>query len=1163
MVSEKKTTRDSPDAAGIVSASGITSAFAGAFSVDGRCRETWLDSLLRAVPAGLAMVDRGTIVQVNERFCEITGYGREELAGSDVQRLFAGRPETQHRPGQPAGDGSGETEATIVRRDGTRRDILLTSTSIGADEATGEMVMAILDITERKRIERELRQTSEQLQTYFSQSLDLLCIADTDGLFLRLNPEWERVLGYSVDELIGTPFLDFVHPDDLASTTAAVAQLHDGRQVHNFVNRYRTSDGDYRWIEWRSASMGSTIYAAARDISERVAAETALRRSEQQFRAVFEQAGVGVVQADITNGAIVQANRRFCQIVGYPPEEIGRQSIGELTQPDDLLRERAFISQLIAGDIGEFSHEKRYLHKDGHLVWVHITVSPMWSAGEQPRYCLGVVQDISARKEAEEALRQSEASYRTLLEHIQDVFYRSDAEGRLIMISSAGARMLGYDGTEEMLGRPNADFWKDPGQRAALLAKLEVDGSVRDYEVTLMHRDGSEIPVSTSSRFYRNEAGTIIGIEGVFRDITERKRAETDIKRQKALFESLFAGSPEAIAILDHDDRIIDINTSFTAVFGYERSEARGRSINELVAEGEECADAEQVSSTVIRDKRIVQLESKRRRKDGSLVDVAVIGFPIMIDGEISGAFGIYRDISNRKWAERSIRESEERFAKAFQANPGPMVISDIETGRFIDVNASWLTMLGHSREEMIGHTSWEIGLWNDPNHRDQAIAVLKQHGSFRDVKTVFRTKTGDIRFVLWSAEIITLGGRQVMLSLLHDMTAQQRAEEERLRLEEHVRQAQKMEAIGTLAGGIAHDFNNLLTTIMGNVALIRHKHTLEPSVQERIRIIEEMVQRGADLTRQLLGFAKGGKYEVRPVDLNGLLQESLDMFGRTHREITIVTELADGPLMVEIDRGQIHQVLLNIYINAAHAMPGGGRLEVLSETVTVDSGGFLFGELAPGEYGRITITDSGHGMDQETMQRVFDPFFTTKPVGKGTGLGLASAYGIVKNHGGVIQVVSGPGAGSSFIVFLPTCSSSVETVEPPESQVKIGASRQETVLVVDDEEMILAVSRDLLTELGYRVLTAINGDHALQQFAEQDGGVDLVILDMILPDMDGSAIFDRLRQYAPQVRVLLASGYSVDKRARAILDRGCNGFIQKPYDLDTLSRKVREILDG
>ncbi|MEE4313600.1 MAG: PAS domain S-box protein [Desulfofustis sp.] len=1293
MVSEKKTTPDNPDPAGAAFASDTGIARADGFRVDGRGGGVWLDSLLRAIPAGVAVLDHGSILQVNGRMCEITGYDREQLIGSDAQRLFAARSKDLLDPHlRLAADGGSETETTLVCRDGTLRDVLLTSASIAADAAAGEVVLAVLDITERKRIERQLRQTSEELQNYFSQSLDLLCIADTDGRFVRLNPEWERVLGYPVQEMIGQHYLDFVHPDDVASTVAKVSQLYDGRQVHNFVNRYRTSDGEYRWIEWRSASSGETVYAAARDISERVASEAALRRSEQQFRAVFEQAGVGVVQADITSGAIIQANRRFCQVVGYLPEEIERLTIGELTHPDDLLRERAFIDRLITGAIGEFSHEKRYLHKDGQLVWVNVTVSPMWAADEPPRFCIGVVQDISARKKAEEALRQSEASYRTVLEHIQDVFYRSDAEGRLVMISPAGVRMLGYHSVEEMLGRPNAEFWKNPAQRAALLEKLRVDGHVHDYEVTLVRRDGTEVPVSTSSRFYYDDTGVALGIEGVFRDITERKRAETDTKRQKVLFESLFAGSPEAIAIVDRDDRVVDINASFTAVFGYQRSEALGRSINELVAVGEECADARQISSAVMEDGQIVQQESRRRRKDGSLVDVAVIGFPILIDGQLSGAFGIYHDISDRKQAERNLRESEarlkslfetmpngyyrstpagrfvdvntayvkmlgyenreellavdiaealyvrpeergktlknrhnrefmeashsetyrlrtkdgriidiednaryiydqsgsiiyhegicrdvtdrrraedalraseERFAKAFQANPGPMVISDIETGRFIDANESWLTMLGHSREETVGHTSWEIGLWNDPNHRYRAVAELKRHGSFHDVKTEFRTKTGEIRFVLWSAEIITLGGRQVMLSLLHDMTAQQRAEEERLRLEEHVRQAQKMEAIGTLAGGIAHDFNNLLTTIMGNVALIRHKHMLEPSVQERIRIIEEMVQRGADLTRQLLGFAKGGKYEVRPVDLNALLRESLDMFGRTHREISIATEFADGPLTVEIDRGQIHQVLLNIFINAAHAMPGGGRLEVHSETVTVDSGERFPGEVAPGKYGRITITDSGHGMDSETMQRVFDPFFTTKPVGKGTGLGLASAYGIVKNHGGAIQVVSRPGAGSSFIIFLPTCNPPVEPTESAASQVMVGESRQETILVVDDEEMILAVSRDLLTELGYRVLTAISGDQALQQFTAADSVVDLVILDMILPDMDGSAIFDRLRQHDPRIKVLLASGYSVDQRARAILERGCNGFIQKPYNMHTLAGKVREILDG
>lgn len=975
-------------------------------------------------------------------------------------------------------------------------------------------------------------------------------------------------------------FMDTFIPSSSARLAADLASLADHEPA--FCRRLKDRVGnELLWTFIREKDDGAEhIYLAigcpcsratedelpagsvtARDISDRLAVEAALRASEQQFRAVFEQAGVGVAQVDVWTGAVVKANRRFYQILGYGAEEVTSLKVRDITHPDDFPKDRERLTALLTGTIRQYTFEKRYLRKDGSSVWVSITVSPMWEPGEEPRYCIGVVQDVSDRKAAEEALHQSEASYRSVLEHIQDVFYRTDEQGHLIMISQAGVTLLGYDSELEMLGRHNSEFWAFPEQRTGLLARLESAGNVFDYEVVLVRKDGVQVPVSTSSSFYRDADGTICGIEGVFRDITERKQAESELLRQKTLFESLFAGSPEAIAIVDRSDRVVAVNRAFTTVFGYDPSESVGRPINDLVASTELCADAQSISHEVVHDGKIVRSETVRRRKDGSPVEVAVLGYPILIGNEITGAFAIYRDITNRKLNERKVRESEERFAKAFHANPGPIVISDIETGLFLDVNERWLAMLGHSREETIGHTSKEIGIWDDPEHRDRMIARLKADGSFRDMQTVMRTKTGDHRHVLWSAETIMLGEQRVMLSLIHDVTAQIHAEEERRQLEEHVRQAQKMEAIGTLAGGIAHDFNNLLTTIMGNVALIQHRHQLEPSVRERIRVIEEMVQRGADLTKQLLGFAKGGKYEVRPADLNRLVEESLDMFGRAHREITIGCELIHPLPPVEIDRGQMHQVLLNIFINAAQAMPSGGTLTIRSAVDELDGELVHGGSLLAGTYVRLAISDTGHGMDEKTMQRVFDPFFTTKPVGKGTGLGLASAYGIVKNHGGSIQVASSPGGGSTFTIHLPA---SRQPLHPgtDTQQRDVAGGLQETILVIDDEEMILAVSRDLLQELGYRVLIADSGVAALQLVAAEREGIDLVILDMVLPDMDGSAIFDRLRELVPDIKVLLASGYSVDERARAILARGCRAFIQKPYSLEGLANKVREVLD-
>ena len=376
--------------------------------------------------------------------------------------------------------------------------------------------------------------------------------------------------------------------------------------------------------------------------------------------------------------------------------------------------------------------------------------------------------------------------------------------------------------------------------------------------------------------------------------------------------------------------------------------------------------------------------------------------------------------------------------------------------------------------------------------------------------------------------------------------------------LRKQLYQAQKMEAIGTLAGGIAHDFNNLLMGIQGNVSLMRIEMPPTHTDQKRCETIESYIKKGADLTRQLLGIARGGKYQQVPTDITKLVNANLTMFGRTRKEIRIHMASENRSCIAEVDPGQIDQVLLNLFVNAWQAMPDGGHLYVQTQLVPVDSRHPGVAGLKPGDYVKIIVTDSGLGMNKSVMDRIFDPFFTTKEKSRGTGLGLASAYSIIKNHGGSILVQSEPGKGASFIIMLPA---STKTSMEGDAEPNSISGGKETILLVDDEEMVVNICSEILKRLGYHVIVAMNGNTALSIFEKKKGEIDLVILDLIMPEMSGGLVYDRLVALKPNIKVLLASGYALDGQAREILSRGASGFIQKPYSVMDLSRKIRQIL--
>ena len=413
-------------------------------------------------------------------------------------------------------------------------------------------------------------------------------------------------------------------------------------------------------------------------------------------------------------------------------------------------------------------------------------------------------------------------------------------------------------------------------------------------------------------------------------------------------------------------------------------------------------------------------------------------------------------------------------------------------------------------------------------------------------------SRSGEELSVELNAVLINWKGRPAALNFLRDITTEKR-------LEAQLQQALKMEAMGTLAGGIAHDFNNLLMAIQGRTSIMLvKKDSSHPDIRH-LKGIENNIESAADLTKQLLGFARGGKYEVKPTDLNELVKKQNRMFGRTKKQISIRGKYEKDLWSVEVDQGQIDQVLLNLYVNAWQAMPAGGDLYLETENVALDENYVNPFSVEPGRYVKISVTDTGVGMDRAIQKKIFDPFFSTKEMGRGTGLGLASAYGIIKNHGGFISVYSEKGHGSTFNIYLPASEKEIIEEKKPTGDTLRGT---ETVLFVDDEDMIIEVAGELFEQLGYKVLTAGSGKEACEIYEKNKEQIDIVLLDMIMPDISGSDTYDKMKKIDPDIKVLLSSGYSINGQATEIMDRGCNGFIQKPFKMKELSQKLREILD-
>ena len=520
---------------------------------------------------------------------------------------------------------------------------------------------------------------------------------------------------------------------------------------------------------------------------------------------------------------------------------------------------------------------------------------------------------------------------------------------------------------------------------------------------------------------------------------------------------------------------------------------------------------------------------------------------------------GYQKAIQKLHLSEELLRASERKYRSLVESIPDIIFALDLD-GAINYVGPRWEKILGHEPSEVLGKFFIHFAPVEDHPLLIQVFKEVRNHKkSVENIRWQYFRKDGQVRYFSGSsAPILDEQGKMVgAMAIARDITDYKK-------LEEQLLQAQKMESIGNLAGGIAHDFNNLLGGILGYASFAKKKMSPEDPLYHAVNSIERTAGQAADLTRQLLGFARRGKYQVKPINCNALIQDLIQFLGRTiDKRITLQVELDPQLHLIEGDEAQLQQSLINICLNARDAMPSGGTLKLvtsnqaLSREIYLNQRGWK-----EGDYVRITLSDTGTGIPQEIQSQIFEPFFTTKEPGRGTGLGLSMVYGIIQNHGGYIDFKSGPDQGTTFELFLPSITGAVIPEESPVLHPDGPPKGTETILIVDDEDIIRQLGADILEDVGYKIILASRGEEAIRLYQQQGQNIDLVILDVVMPGMGGKETFRKLKEINPKIKVLLSSGYSTDGEVGEILKEGVEGMVQKPYKDEELIEKVREILD-
>jgi PAS domain S-box-containing protein len=1132
-----------------------------------RANQEWERTFNNISDGIMILDDEHKIVRANNAMADALGKPESELIGKFCFNLVHGekKPPAFCPHSQLLADGQPHVAEVTEPLLGATLDVRV-SPILDAEGLVVGSIHVIRDITTRKQAENELQQSRDLLRAIIDAAPTPIFGLDLDGNVQTVwNPASEKMLGWTADEVMGRPL-----PSVPAESTEEFTRFRemirsdktlDGVQVHR--KRRDGSPIDYAIyaspLHDAEGRISGNI-ALLVDVTERKRFEQALQDSEERLRMTLEATQVGIWDWDVKNDQW-HASPTYYTMLGYEPttESGNRQEWLERVHPDDRACVNKKIQSVLKGKSNAYEYEARLRHVDGTYRWQYVRgLSVDRDKAGQVGRMLGIRIDVDTRKRYEKALQTAGEYNRSLIEASLDPLVTISSEGKITDVNTATECVTGYS-RQELIGTDFADYFSDPQEARAGYQQAFKVGSVKDYALNIRHKNGKSTPVLYNASVYRDRSGEILGLFVAARDITELRNAQ-ERTAEKIRFQRLLMDAiPNPIFFGDRECKFLGCNEAFSKFLGRSEAEIFGRSVFEVYADN--CAEIYHAKDSDLLVKGGTEaLETRVRSAEGSEHDVIFYKstFPEP-DGTVGGFIGVFLDITEQKQAQLRLSESEAFYRSMYENTSDCIFIIDVTPDgsfKFVSFNPAEERATGMTTEQVANKSPEDLVSKDFAAHVNSRYQTCVEKRETIHYEEELDLANGKVTF---STSLVPLEGPD---GRIHRIIGVGRDMSEQKKLQKQLLQAQKMEAIGTLAGGVAHDFNNVLQVVLGYSELLLSDMDLPPVCLSDLLKIHEAAKRGADLVQRLLTFSRKTEVKPQPLNLNSRIEDLRKMIERTiPKMIALELSLGENLHTINADPTQMDQVLMNLLVNARDAMPEGGRLTIETSNILLDEEYTRTNLMArPGHHVLLIVSDTGTGMAKDTLEHIFEPFYTTKGQVQGTGLGLAMVHGILKQHGGHIQCHSVLGNGTTFKLYFPALLTDEVLEETRVVEMPQGGT--ETILLVDDEKVICDLGSRILMKAGYNVITASNGREALEVYQTTGQEIDLIILDLVMPEMGGRKCLESLLNLNPFVKVIIASGYYADAVSREALVSAAKGFVNKPFDIKQVLEVVREVLD-